>query len=120
MAIANADPTPVFTALDRVYGLIDGTASWPDCLEALIGMSGVQAARLLLYDYGRGQSQIVDGAGVQIAKGRLVHDVDMDDALWRETPGEIWQPRKQIKTHATGLLPPVSYTHLTLPTIYSV
>jgi len=100
-----AEHVDVFTALDCAYGLIDGTASWPDCLAALIDISGVQATRLLLYDYGRGQSHIVDAAGVETDKGRLIHQVDIDEALWRSTPGDVWLSDRPEKPHPTGLLP---------------
>jgi DNA-binding CsgD family transcriptional regulator len=93
----------VFVALDRAYGLIDGSASWTDCLEALIDMAALQAARLLLYDCSRGQSRIVDAAGMAFDKGRLIQHLDMDEALWRSTPGDVWLPPSGAERHASGL-----------------
>ena len=42
LAIQTTDHTDVFVALDRVYGLIDGSATWSDCLDALIDMADVE------------------------------------------------------------------------------
>lgn len=103
LAIQTGDRSDVFTALDRSYGLIDGSASWQDCLEALSGMSGLQASRLLLYDCGRGQSQIVEASGMPSEKGRLIHHLDIDEALWQSTPGDIWLPPNGAERPASNL-----------------
>lgn len=103
MAMQNAEHTDVFTALDHTYGLIDGTATWTECLEALIDMSGVQASRLLLYDCTRGQSHIVDAAGTPFEKGRVIQHLGIDEALWQSTPGAVWLPPDGAKPHRSGL-----------------
>lgn len=92
MAIQTANHADIFAALDQVYGLIDGSASWQDCLEALTSLSGVQVAKLMLYDCGDGQSRIVEASGIADDKGRLVQDQDIDEALWQSKPGVIWLP----------------------------
>ena len=98
------DHEAVFIALDRAYGLIDGSAAWPDCLGALIEPTGVEAARLMLYDCNRGQSHVVEAAGVTAeSKDRFVQDQDIDDALWRSTPGDVWLPPRKNAQHPSGL-----------------
>ncbi|MGI9507780.1 MAG: helix-turn-helix transcriptional regulator [Geminicoccaceae bacterium] len=92
MAIQTADHTDAFTVLDRAYGLIDGSAAWSDCLEALIDMASIEASRLFLYDCGRGQSQIIEAAGLGIERGRAVQHCDLDEALWQSAPGDVWLP----------------------------
>lgn len=92
MAIQTSDHADVFAAIDRAYGLIDGSAAWPDCLEALIEMAGIEASRLLLYDCSRGQSHIVEAAGLHLEKGRLIQNIDIDEALWQSAPGKVWLP----------------------------
>jgi len=100
--IQTADHADVFAALDRAYGLIDGSASWPDCLEALIEMSEVQASRLLLYDCTRGQSQVIDAAGIAVDRGCVVKPLDIDEALWQSTPGDVWLPTGGREPHPPG------------------
>jgi DNA-binding CsgD family transcriptional regulator len=92
LAIQTGNHADVFTALDRAYGLIDGSASWPDCLEALTDMPGLDVAKLMLYDCGRCQSRVVEAAGIEVDKNRLIQDQDIDEALWRSTPGAMWLP----------------------------
>ena len=94
LAIQTAEHADVFTALDRAYGLIDGSAAWTDCLEALIDIAGVEASRLFLYDCGLGQSHIVEAAGLEHEKGQRLQNLDIDEALWQATPGEVWSPPK--------------------------
>ena len=105
LAIQTAEHADVFTALDRAYGLIDGSAAWTDCLEALIDIAAVEASRLFLYDCGRGQSHIVETAGLEHEKGRCLQNLDIDEALWQATPGEVWLPSEGDNTtpHAPGL-----------------
>ena len=103
MAIQTADHASLFVALDRAYGLIDGSAAWPDCLDALIDMADVEASRLLLYDCSRGQSRIVAAAGIGFDKGRLIQHLDIDEALWQSVPGEVWLPSKGVAPHGSGL-----------------
>lgn len=104
MAIQTVDHADVFAALDRAYGLIDGSASWHDCLEALIGMSEVQASRLLLYDCSRGQSHSVDAVGVAFDRGRLTKHLDIDEALWQSTPGDVWLPTDGNESRPSGFI----------------
>lgn len=92
LAIQNGDHADVFVALDRAYGLIDGSAAWSDCLESLVEMADVEASRLLLYDCGRGQSQVVEVAGDSLERGRVLQNVAIDEALWQSTPGDVWSP----------------------------
>ena len=92
LAIQNGIHADVFTALDRAYGLIDGSASWQDCLEALTDMPSLDVAKLMLYDCGRCQSRVVEAAGIEADKSRLLQNQDIDEALWRSTPGAIWAP----------------------------
>lgn len=96
MAIQTANHTDVFTALDRAYGLIDGSSSWPDCLEALVDMSGIQAAKLMLYDCGRDRSNLIEATGIVGDKAHLAQHQDIDEALWRSTPGDVWLPPKGV------------------------
>jgi DNA-binding CsgD family transcriptional regulator len=103
LAIQTAERTDVFAVLDRAYGLIDGSASWTDCLEALIDMAGLHASRLLLYDCSRGQSCIVEAAGMTFEKGRLIQHLDIDGPLWQSTPGDVWLPPGGAGRHASGL-----------------
>ncbi len=103
LAIQTSDHTDIFVALDRAYGLIDGSAAWHDCLEALIEMAGVDASRLLLYDCGRGQSHIVEAAGIRFEKGRLIQNIDIDEVLWQSTPGEVWLPPSRAARHPSEL-----------------
>ena len=103
LAIQSAVHADVFVALDRAYGLIDGSAAWPDCLNALIEMAGIEASSLLLYDCSRGQSQIVEAAGTRFEKGRVVRLIDIDEPLWQSTPGEVWLPENAAKPHPSGL-----------------
>lgn len=95
LAIQTSDHADVFVAIDRAYGLIDGSAAWPDCLEALIEMASIEASRLLLYDCGRGQSHVVDAAGIRVEKGRLIQNIDIDEALWQSVLGEVWLPPRR-------------------------
>lgn len=107
MAIQIADHADVFIALDRVYGLIDGSAAWSDCLAAMNAMAGLDASRLLLYDCGRGQSHAVEAAGVAFARGRPIRSQGIDEALWQSTPGVVWPPSASdhgdATTNASGL-----------------
>ena len=99
LAIQTSDHADVFAVLDRAYGLIDGSASWPDCLGALIEMAGIEATRLLLYDCGRGQSHIVDAAGIRFDKSQPIQNIDIDEALWQSPPGEVWlPPQRAVRT----------------------
>jgi DNA-binding CsgD family transcriptional regulator len=82
----------VFTILDRIYGLIDGSTTWHHCLQALVSVAELDASRLLLYDCARGESRVVEAAGIRIERGRPVQHIDIDDVLWRSIPGSIWQP----------------------------
>jgi DNA-binding CsgD family transcriptional regulator len=92
LPIQTGNHTDVFTALDRAYGLIDGSASWPDCLEALTDIPGLDVAKLMLYDCGRCQSRVVEAAGIEADRSRLLQNQDIDEALWRSAPGAIWLP----------------------------
>lgn len=100
LAIHTGNHADVFTALDRAYGLIDGSTSWPDCLEALTDMPGLDVAKLMLYDCGRCQSRIVEAAGIEADRGRLLQNQGIDEALWRSTPGAIWQPSRNGERQA--------------------
>ncbi|MEM9626544.1 MAG: helix-turn-helix transcriptional regulator [Pseudomonadota bacterium] len=104
-ALANqtSDHADIFAALDRAYGLIDGSATWSDCLEALSELAGLEASRLLLYDCGRGESHIVEATDGGFEKGRPIRNADIDEALWQSTPGEIWQPPMQAVWHNADL-----------------
>ena len=103
LAMQTTEHDSIFAALDRAYGLIDGSASWPECLGALTDMAGIDASRLLLYDCHRGQSHIVEAAGIDHAKGRLTDKPDIDDALWQSAPGEVWRPQEAGLPHPSGL-----------------
>jgi len=92
MTISTTDHADLFTVLDRTYGLIDGSASWRHCLEALVDLTELDASRLLLYDCTRGESHVVDAAGVSIDRGRSVRHQDIDDVLWQSLPGIVWHP----------------------------
>lgn len=92
MAIETRYHVAVFSALDHTYGLIDGTTRWPDCLDALVKLAGVDACGLLLYDCGRGRSHLVGASGREFDDIDPAHDAAIDESLWRAEPGVIWLP----------------------------
>lgn len=103
MANQTSDHADIFVVLDRTYGLIDGSAAWPDCLAALVEMADIEASRLLLYDCGRGQSHVVEATGMRFDKSRLVQNADIDEALWQSVPGEVWRPPHKAPWHTSEL-----------------
>ena len=90
MVVKPQDHTDVFSTLDRIYGLIDGSARWSDCLEVMIGFTGLQGCSLFLYDCGQGQSQLIESRGDGQRKNGAVNDASFNDFLWRSAPGTIW------------------------------
>ena len=103
MAIQTADHDEVFVALDRAYGLIDGSATWSGCLDALIDLADVEASRLLLYDCTRGESHVVAAAGVGVPTVRPIRNAEIDEELWQSTPGDIWLPADDVRPHGSDL-----------------
>lgn len=89
--------TAVFSALDRAYGLIDGTSHWPECLDMLLGVSGIGGCSLVLYDCGRGDSQTIETRGTCRQITRSGNNVAIDDFLWRSSPGKVWSPFGDIR-----------------------
>ena len=92
MTMSMNDQADVFAVLDRTYGLIDGSASWQHCLQTLIGITDLDASRLLLYDCARGESRVVEAAGTGMETGRSIQHQAIDDVLWQSMPGVIWHP----------------------------
>ncbi len=92
MAIPAQDQTDVFTVIDRTYGLVDGSATWSDCLETLVRMAALDASRLMLYDCSRGQSHVAKTAGAGVEAGRTIQHLKIDDALWQAEPAVVWTP----------------------------
>jgi DNA-binding CsgD family transcriptional regulator len=84
--------------------LIDGSAAWPNCLNALVELAGVDACGLLLYECAGGHSQVVAAAGRGFTSERPIQKLAIDEALWRSTPGEIWTaPRGAENGRPDGL-----------------
>lgn len=97
MTIKSPTNRGIFSALDQTYGLIDGSTGWPGCLEALIDLAGLKGSRLFLYECTRGQSQLIEAMGDAGRKagdgnGHVLHDMSIDDFLWRGATGTIWSP----------------------------
>ena len=90
MAIESPRHVDVFTALEQTYGLIDGSAGWADCLDALAQLAGFDACGLLLYDYGRSQSLLVEGRSHAVDAIDEVSKTAIDEFLWRSMPGKVW------------------------------
>lgn len=90
MAIESPRHADVFTALEQTYGLIDGSAGWADCLDALVQLAGFDACGLLLHDYGRSQSLLVEGRGRTVDAIGQVGETAIDEFLWRSMPGTVW------------------------------
>lgn len=84
--------TLVLSALDRTYGLIDGTSHWSECLDMLVDFANISGCSLILYDCGRGQSQLLEKRGQIREVGPSRNDIAIDDFLWRSSPGKIWSP----------------------------
>lgn len=89
--------TDVFSALDRAYGLVDGSTCWSDCLEALVDLAELRGCSLFLYDCSRSQSQLIETRGDGGKETGSANDVTLDDVLWRSTLGTIWSPHGKAR-----------------------
>jgi len=90
LVVKSQDHTDVFSTLDRTYGLIDGSARWSDCLDAMVGFTDIHGCSLFLYDCGQSQSQVIETQGDGPRESSSVTDASFNDFLWRSTPGKIW------------------------------
>lgn len=88
----------VFSALDRTYGLIDGTSHWSECLDMLVDFANISGCSLILYDCGRGQSQLIEKRGSIRQGPQSRSDIAIDDFLWRSSPGKVWSPSNTIRS----------------------
>lgn len=93
----------IFSALDRTYGLVDGSAAWPDCLDALVDLAGVDACGLLLYDCGGGRSQVVEAARIETEQVYPVNGATIDEKLWCSPPGAVWSSPVNEATDPGGI-----------------
>ncbi len=91
LVVKSQDHTDVFSTLDRTYGLIDGSARWSDCLDAMVNFTNIHGCALFLYDCAQSQSQLIETRGGDGQRERSsVNEASFNDFLWRSVPGTIW------------------------------
>ncbi len=98
MVIRSPHHSDVFSALDRVYGLIDGSARWSDCLADLVRLADIKGCSLILYECGRSHSRMVETRGDGRQEFGVGHDIAIDDFLWRSSLGMVWSPLQEAGT----------------------
>lgn len=92
MVMSSVTQHDVFAALDRTYGLLDGSTGWSECLETLIDLADIAGCSLYLYDCSRGHSELLASKGQLRRDARPTTQAVIDDFLWRAAPGTVWSP----------------------------